>query len=657
MAGNVGETRAGCTWRRGAPSSEPSTIAATAAVCWYALGWRSPQHEFAGARWRTGAMAVAPVAMGMRRVTAALDVAALQRRLARDKARMVELLTTAQRTELATAAMLAAWADKLQEEPTSEPPAEVLACACAPDTEAYARAPFHRPCRILVTPPVAMKWRRPRWPFGVPRPANMLETYAVERRGDIQGQLDSVRAWCGARLRGQTKQRPAALSWGDDARLPWFRGWVQDFRGDRCEALDERGPAAPEKVHARAFLWYFRDFPNRQLASFVCHGVRMHVDMPLQTTLSPPLFALFDVKGGADAVVDEYHMLESQREWVKGAPLPLTSPARMAPRSATERAGGPPRGLAELGWPRKPHRDHAGDEVVSVNASTGKKAAAAAGDTFYPLNETKPGLREACHNIMIVWVIADMLGLAIILLLFDYKYFFLPPLVGALRAVASRLPTAWKASRRWRGPRGAASALRARHGDGVDASQPHRAEPRGRPYLEARGAGGRGHRAVRDAAAPRQVRVRHALEGTARHSSRRLRHARAYARHAAVHRRQLHLRRRAARGRTLDRVLLPAHRPRLRARRGWCGVSTGYGRAPRAPHARGPPTARARQRPRCARCLGRRRHLVTPDVHRRGNRRGHQLWQPLRHRGRVLSAGERRRLRMRHRERRPSDGS
>ena len=80
--------------------------------------------------------------------------------------------------------------------------------------------------------------------------------------------------------------------------------------------------------------------------------------------------------------------------------------------------------MAELGWPRKEHRCHDGEPVESLNWLTGRKRAQKEGVDVYPLSEGKPTLRDACGNIMILWVAAQMLGVALIVVLFDYKYFF-----------------------------------------------------------------------------------------------------------------------------------------------------------------------------------------------------------------------------------------
>ena len=116
-------------------------------------------------------------------------------------------------------------------------------------------------------------------------------------------------------------------------------------------------------MHLRALLWYLKDYPHRQLLSHAVHGVRLHDGLPMRTTIAGNLLSLFDVGGGADAVVDELHVLK-QRGWLVssaglGAPTAapprlLLSPSVIDPRGAVPRKdGGPPRGVAEKGHPRK----------------------------------------------------------------------------------------------------------------------------------------------------------------------------------------------------------------------------------------------------------------------------------------------------------------
>ena len=53
----------------------------------------------------------------------------------------------------------------------------VAALVCAPDEKHWAVQPFERPCKIPSTAPMSQRWPPPRWPPGVPRPANALATY------------------------------------------------------------------------------------------------------------------------------------------------------------------------------------------------------------------------------------------------------------------------------------------------------------------------------------------------------------------------------------------------------------------------------------------------------------------------------------------------
>lgn len=431
LVGSQGERSSGCVWRMRARPQDKHTARAIAISRWYILGWRRPQLSV-GAEWRTGAVPAASTERGQQQPAARIDSGRAARLLKRDLALLSSMLdAAAEDGELRSAAsdMLHAWAQKAGEQPAAAvlPPDTVLRDAARPDCSRLESLPFLHRCKIPTTQAVEPSWKAPRWPPGVPRPKSFLDTYKPHAADEVRRQWQMLTHWNRDRLAGGTARRPEARSWSDAARLPWFQGWVQDFKSGDAEALDGRGTAAPVRIHSEAALWYWRDYPHRKLLSFIIHGVMLQREdeMPLQTTLAPPLFALYDVEGGADAVVNELHSLERDRGWYVSGSAPLTSPARCTPRSATERVGGPPRGLAEQGWPRKQHTTaDCGEAVESLNYLTGKHRAAARGDLFYPLDERKPRMRDACINAMILWVPAQMLDVSLILITFDYKYFF-----------------------------------------------------------------------------------------------------------------------------------------------------------------------------------------------------------------------------------------
>ena len=221
----------------------------------------------------------------------------------------------------------------------------------------------------------------------------------------MHAQLAAVERWNAARVSGVLAPRPNHKSWSDGARLPWFRGRMLWERDGRCEIIDARLPAAQVRMHREAVLWMLRDFPHRQLVSFLVHGVTLHDDLPFQTSIAANLLSFYEVRGGPDAVAEEMHGLK-ERGWyrssaglaatadttttaasaartaaapVAAAPAPptrtarlLTSPARINPRGAVPRTDlGPPRGVAELGYPRREtFTVDTGEPVTSVNIAT-----------------------------------------------------------------------------------------------------------------------------------------------------------------------------------------------------------------------------------------------------------------------------------------------
>ena len=253
----------------------------------------------------------------------------------------------------------------------------------------------------------------------------MLDTYSPQARKEVRAQLNAVEQWNAARVRGAIMPRPDHKSWSDKARLPWFQGHVLWERDGRCDIIDRRLPAARVRMHREAVLWMLRDFPHRQLVSFLVHGVTLHDDLPLQTSIAANLLSFYEVKGGPDAVAEEMNGLKDRGWYLSSAGLAaaaenasplqsarlLTSPARINPRGAVPRKDlGPPRGVAELGHPRREtFTVDTGEIVTSVNVATSAESSAAAGDEFWARKEVKPRPGDLMFNLLILRAMGNLM--------------------------------------------------------------------------------------------------------------------------------------------------------------------------------------------------------------------------------------------------------
>jgi hypothetical protein len=400
-----------------------------AAVAWRADAWRSPQRDLIGGR--VGAFEPAPTIKHSFAGSRALDRGAAVERLERDLEDLRLRLLDAADEEPHVAAQLRQWASKIEEENAVRPPPSVAACARAPDVARFAGEPFVRRCCIPQTEHMEPRWPPPRWPPGVPRPRSAAETYRPEWRGPIAAKLDELAAWTAKRT---AEGRPKAAAWSDEARLPWLRGRIMSFADGECALLGAGGPAAEGMMDKAAALSTFASFKHQRLVSYIVQGVRLGDTLPCQTVLAGNLLSLFEVDGGADAVVEELHKLK-QRGWYQGSAdcgggkrrRLLTSPARICPRGAVPRKdGGPPRGVAEEGFPRVDMAtEDNGEQVDSLNNSSGAREGLGGPlRDIYPLDEGKPRAGDAQQCILVMWSLAQLIGVSVILLLFDYKYFF-----------------------------------------------------------------------------------------------------------------------------------------------------------------------------------------------------------------------------------------
>ena len=110
----------------------------------------------------------------------------------------------------------------------------------------------------------------------------------------------------------------------------------------------------------------------------------------------------------------------------------LTSPARINPRGAVPRKDlGPPRGVAELGHPRRETVTvDTGDIVTSINVATSTEHSEA-GDGFWARKEVKPRPSDLMFNMLVLRAMGNLMRAdmndtapAALIILFDYKYFF-----------------------------------------------------------------------------------------------------------------------------------------------------------------------------------------------------------------------------------------
>ena len=437
----------GFAWQRAAEAAGSARHTVACVAEQFIRRWVAATADIHIAGSRTGVAAAQPTsrALNSERLPP-VDLDAAAREEASALAHVAAGLQEAAAREPRLADAILCWREKVSTAHDISPPAIVTALGREPPAS-LAAEPFRYRCTIPKTPPVEVQGMAPRWPVGVPRPTSMLDTYSPQARKEVRAQLNAVEQWNAARVRGAIMPRPDHKSWSDKARLPWFQGHVLWERDGRCDIIDRRLPAARVRMHREAVLWMLRDFPHRQLVSFLVHGVTLHDDLPLQTSIAANLLSFYEVKGGPDAVAEEMHGLKERGWYLSSAgmaaaaenasPLQsarlLTSPARINPRGAVPRKDlGPPRGVAELGHPRREtFTVDTGEIVTSVNVATSAESSAAAGDEFWARKEVKPRPGDLMFNLLILRAMGNLMRSAVggtapatLLILFDYKYFF-----------------------------------------------------------------------------------------------------------------------------------------------------------------------------------------------------------------------------------------
>ena len=456
----------GFSWQRAAAAAGLPRHTVVCVAEQFIRRWVSAIADVHIAGGRTGVAEAQPTARALNAERlASVDLAAAAREEASALMHVSAGLQDAAAREPRLADALLCWREKVATAHDFSPPALVAALGREPPAVLAAK-PFTYRCTIPRTPPVEMRGMAPRWPAGVPRPASMLETYSPQARDEVRAQLDAVEQWNAARVSGVRAPRPNHKSWSDGARLPWFRGRVLWERDGCCEIIDTRLPAARVRMHREAVLWMLRDFPHRQLVSFLVHGVTLHDDLPLQTSIAANLLSFYEVRGGPDAVAEEMHGLKERGWYLSSAGLAataetpttatvaagtagtsvvaatasptqaarlLTSPARINPRGAVPRKDlGPPRGVAELGYPRREtFTADTGEIVTSINVATSTEHSATTDDKFWARQEVKPRPGDLMCNLLVLramgnllWAAAGGTAPATLLILFDYKYFF-----------------------------------------------------------------------------------------------------------------------------------------------------------------------------------------------------------------------------------------
>ena len=398
-------------------------------------------------------------------------------------------LTAAAAAEPHIAETLLSWAGKVSTGADATPPEAVAREGRQPPARLASKA-WPVETEIPTTPPVAYEWRSPRWPPGVPTPKTAAATYKPGPRREQRTLLRKIAEWNSERLAGREATRPVGKSWSEGARFPWFRGRKLHFGSGAGQLVDERVAATPMRMEAASVLYALREYPHRQLVSFCTRGVVLHDGLPLRTTLAANLLSFYDAEGGGDAIADEVHQLKESRGWLmssastpcsgpeggageaggRGAFRFMQSPIMVNPRGMVDRKvvpgepRGPPRGVAELGYPHPAEEGAAtrlqasargkaaraqlhavqararedktcdtGEDVISINQATGHAAAAdaaeSADDAFWLRFEGKPTIGGMSLSAMILWLLANAAATeerkySVLMILFDYKYFF-----------------------------------------------------------------------------------------------------------------------------------------------------------------------------------------------------------------------------------------
>ena len=211
------------------------------------------------------------------------------------------------------------WRDRVLCAPVGDIPEEVLALSRDEAAlEWLCVQPFMSGLSIPPAERLPLPLEQEPLPDGVPLPPTALETYEPWARAEIIDSLRENAQW--HRRGGAADERPQPAAWGEDARLPQFRGRVLDYTRGRGQGRLMRmaARATSSRLHMAAVDRYFGCSRNQRPFGFMRQGCQLGAELPLQTVVGPQLLDLYRVEGGIDAVANESENMLSRGFWVEG---------------------------------------------------------------------------------------------------------------------------------------------------------------------------------------------------------------------------------------------------------------------------------------------------------------------------------------------------
>ena len=99
------------------------------------------------------------------------------------------------------------------------------------------------------------------------------------------------------------------------------------FYGHECDPV----------LHGK-YKMHISNFKALEPKEYPKHGVTLHDDLPLQTSIAANLLSFYEVRGGPDAVAEEMNGLKERGWYLSSAGLAARISKRLSPRSTRSTA-------------------------------------------------------------------------------------------------------------------------------------------------------------------------------------------------------------------------------------------------------------------------------------------------------------------------------